>query len=163
MNVRYVGAVCVLMAGLVLSAGASAQVATDQSAGKAAGPVASDLQADIERALFSAAGFDGLTVKAQKTANGLWVLTVAPSGVGWNSGTTDTFEHSEATVAVGWFDAAGKLMGNLAQEQNFRRTIPGGDAVYSMHVEVPAGAVRVRFVVRDALNRHMGTVDLTQW
>jgi hypothetical protein len=62
---------------------------------------------------------------------------------------------------VGWYDADGKLMGNLAQEQMFKRVIVDGDAVYSMNVTVPKGAVRLRFVVRDALNGHMGTLDLT--
>jgi hypothetical protein len=148
------------MMSLVLSSSAGG---TQVPVGQATSQAPTDLQADLERALLSSTNFDGLAIKAQKTATGLWVLTVSPSGVGWNSGTTDNSEHSEATVAVGWYNAENQLIGNLVQEQNFRRVIPGGDAVYSMRVDVPAGAVRLRFVVRDTLNRHMGTIDVTQW
>jgi hypothetical protein len=132
------------------------QVAVAQSSGPAA-----TLKSDLQKALLTTESFDALHVKAAKTATGLWVLNVAPDGIGWGSGTTDTSQHSEATVVVGWYDADGKLMGNLAQEQMFKRVIVDGDAVYSMNVTVPKNAMRLRFVVRDALNGHMGTLDLT--
>ena len=121
----------------------------------------STLKSDLQVALTTAKCFDALQVTAAKTATGLWVLNVASAGVGWGNAANDGVQHSEATVAVGWYDAEGKLMGNLAQEQTFKRVIVDGDAVYSMPVQVPKAAVRLRFVVRDALNGHMGTVDLT--
>jgi hypothetical protein len=145
-----------LVAGIALGTAGAQQADVVQSTG-----VTATLKSDLQAALTTTQSFDSLRVKAAKTATGLWVLNVSPEGIGWGSGAKDGAQHSEATVAVGWYDADGKLMGNLAQEQIFKRVIVDGDAVYSMRVQVPPGAVRLRFVVRDALNGHMGTVDLT--
>jgi hypothetical protein len=145
-----------LVAGIALGTAGVQHPAVAQSTG-----VTATLKSDLQAALTTTQSFDALRMKAAKTATGLWVMTVAPEGIGWGTGTKDGTQHSEATVAVGWYDADGKLMGNLAQEQIFKRVIVDGDAVYSMRVQVPPGAVRLRFVVRDALNGHMGTVDLT--
>ena len=125
--------------------------------------VQANLKLDLSNALLSTISYNGLSVKAVKSANGLWVLNVAPNGVGWTSGTTDASQHSEATVAAAWYDAKGKLLGHVAREEVFKRVIQDGDAVYTLPVETTAGAVRLRFVVRDAINGHMGTVDLTQF
>jgi hypothetical protein len=122
-----------------------------------------NLKLDLSNALLSTISYNGLNVTAKKMESGTWVLNVAPNGIGWTSGTTDASEHAEATVAAGWYDAKGKLLGHVAREEIFKRVIVNGDAVYTLPVEPPAGAARLRFVVRDAINGHMGTVDLSKF
>ncbi len=125
--------------------------------------VQASLKLDMSNALMSTTTYDGLIVKAMKSSSGLWVLNVSPNGVGWTSGTTDASQHSEAMVAVAWYDAQGKMLGNMAREEIFKRVIQDGDAIYTLPLEATKGAVRLRFMVRDAINGHMGTVDLTQF
>jgi hypothetical protein len=62
-------------------------------------------------------------------------------------------------VAAVWYDAKGKVLGRVAHELTSVRGEANAGAMYSLTV-TPAGAVRMRFVVRDALNGAMGTVDV---
>jgi hypothetical protein len=125
--------------------------------------VQANLKLDISNALLSTISYNGLSVKAVKSESGLWVLNVAPNGVGWTSGTTDASQHSEATIAASWYDAKGKVLGHVEREEIFKRVIQDGDAIYTLPSQETTGAARLRFVVRDAINGHMGTVDLTQF
>jgi hypothetical protein len=83
--------------------------------------------------------------------------------VGWSDADADGTQHAEATLAAGWYDSKNKLIGHVAREETFKRTGPNGGASYTLPVVMPGGAARLRFVVRDALNGHMGTVDVTKF
>jgi hypothetical protein len=72
-------------------------------------------------------------------------------------------QHTEATVAAGWYDSRNKLIGHVAREETFKRLGPNDGATFTLPADVPGGLTRLRFVVRDALNGHMGTVDLTKF
>jgi hypothetical protein len=117
------------------------------------------LKTDLASAVTTTAIYSKLTLSAKKVA-GQWIITVAPEGIGWIPPRIDTYEHSEATVVESWYDANNKLLGNLAQQQVFKRVDPTGPAIYAMQLPDTAGAIRLRFTVRDATNGNMGTLDL---
>jgi len=64
-----------------------------------------------------------------------------------------------------WFTDKDKLLGHAGKELTATRpasTDPEhpGEAAFAMPVSVPPNVARLRFVVRDAINGRMGTVDL---
>jgi VWFA-related protein len=125
--------------------------------------VAANLKLDLSAALTTTISYNGLAITAEKSAKGGYTIHVAENGVGWSDAGADGGQHTEATVAAGWYDNKNKLLGHAAREEIFKRVGPNDGAIYTLPVEIPAGTVRVRFVVRDALNGHMGTVDLTKF
>jgi hypothetical protein len=60
------------------------------------------------------------------------------------------------------------VLGHVAREETFPR-LPAnggagdGGAVFHLPVVLPAGVVRLRFVVRDAMDGKMGTVDVAKF
>jgi hypothetical protein len=126
-----------------------------------AAPTAADLKlkADLTSAVTTTAIYSKLTLTARKAA-GQWILTVAPEGVGWTPPRIDTYEHAEATVVESWYDENNKLLGNLAQQQMFKRVDPTGPAIYAMPLPDTTGAIRLRFTIRDVFSGNMGTLDL---
>jgi len=125
--------------------------------------VTANLKLDLSNALLSTVSYNGLAVTAEKTAKGTYTIHVAENGIGWSEQGADGPQHAEATLAAGWYDSKNKLIGHVAREQTFKRAGPNDGASYTLPVEVPGGAARLRFVVRDAINGHMGTVDLTKF
>ncbi len=60
-----------------------------------------------------------------------------------------------------WYSDKGKLLGHSGKELTASRaTGAETSAVFSLPVAVTGDAARLRFVVRDASNGHMGTVDV---
>jgi hypothetical protein len=121
--------------------------------------VKANLQLDLSAALTSTIAYNGLAVTAEKTGPGQYVLHVAEKGIGWSDAGSDGAQHEEATVAAAWYDAKGKILGHVARELTSARGAGSVGAMFPLTV-APAGAVRMRFVVRDALNGAMGTVDV---
>jgi VWFA-related protein len=128
-----------------------------------ANQVAANLKLDLSAALTTTISYNGLTVNAQKAGEGMYTIYVAENGIGWSDAGADGSQHTEATVAAGWYDGKNKLVGHVAREETFKRLDPNHGATFTLPADVPAGSVRLRFVVRDALNGHMGTVDLTKF
>jgi hypothetical protein len=120
------------------------------------------LKAELASAVTTTAIYSKLTLSAKK-APGQWIITVAPKGVGWTPPRIDTYEHAEATVIESWYDENNNLLGNLAQQQMFKRVDPNGPAIYAMPLPEITGAIRLRFTVRDAINGNMGTLDLREF
>ena len=123
--------------------------------------VAANLKLDLSAALTTTISYNGLSVTAAKSANGTYAIQVAAQGIGWSDPGADGAQHTEATVAAGWYDSKGKLLGHVIREETFPRGNSDGGASFSLPVDLPGGVARVRFVVRDAFNGHMGTVDIT--
>jgi VWFA-related protein len=121
--------------------------------------VKANLQLDLSAALTSTIAYNGLAVTAEKTGPGQYVLHVAEKGIGWSDAGSDGAQHEEATVAAAWYDAKGKILGHVARELTSVRGAGSVGATFPLTV-APTGAVRMRFVVRDALNGAMGTVDV---
>jgi VWFA-related protein len=127
----------------------------------AAKQVRANLQLDLSSALTSTMSYNGLAVTAAKGADGGWVVSVAEQGIGWSEPGANGAQHAEATVAAAWYDAKGKVLGHVARELVCSRG--EGGAKFSLPVAVTGSPVRLRFVVRDAVNGKMGTVDLTKF
>jgi hypothetical protein len=51
----------------------------------------------------------------------------------------------------------------VIREETFPRGIGQDGARFALPIALPENVARVRFVVRDAFNGHMGTMDLTKF
>jgi hypothetical protein len=122
--------------------------------------VAANLRLDLSSALTSTMNYNGLAVTAEESAGGIYTVTVAEQGIGWSDAAPDGSQHEEATVAAAWYDAKGKVLGHVARELISVRRPGSAGASFQLPVAVTGGAVRLRIVVRDAVNGKMGTVDL---
>jgi VWFA-related protein len=125
--------------------------------------VAANLKLDLSAALTTTISYNGLSVAATKSSNGTYAIKVAENGIGWSDPGPDGTQHTEATVAAGWYDSKGKLIGHVLREETFPRGQNNAGANFTLPIALPSGIVRVRFVVRDAFNGHMGTVDVTNF
>ena len=125
--------------------------------------VTNNLKLDLSAALTTTISYNGLAVTAEKSAKGMYTLHVAEKGIAWSEPAADGAQHAEATVAAGWYDSRNKLLGHVAREETFVRGPANSGATFTLPADVPSGAARLRFVVRDALNGDMGTADLTKF
>jgi VWFA-related protein len=125
--------------------------------------VAANLKLDLSAALTTTISYNGLSVAATKSANGSYAIQVAENGIGWSDPGADGTQHTEATIAAGWYDSKGKLIGHVIREETFPRGSSNVGANFTLLVALPSGVARVRIVVRDAFNGHMGTVDVTKF
>jgi VWFA-related protein len=130
---------------------------TDSTMG--AKQVAANLKLDLSAALTTTISYNGLTVTAERPAAGVCAIHVAEAGIGWSDGEK---QSAEETVAAGWYDAKGRLLGHVARELTVARGAEGAGADFKLPVTLPGGVARLRIVVRDARNGRMGTVDLKQ-
>lgn len=121
----------------------------------------SSLQLDLSGALTSTVSYNGLDVKAEKADSGSYRILVVAQGLSWTQ-KTDGSETAEATVAAGWYDAKNKLLGHVAREELSPRG-SNGVATYTLPIVLPANAVRLRLLARDAISGRMGTVDITKF
>jgi VWFA-related protein len=129
---------------------------------------AAGLKQDLKKIAFdlgSAAGsklsYTGLDVKAHRLAGApdnfavdvnAKDLTIQQDG--------DGSSRAEVTLMVASFDQKGKMVAHQIEETAQRA---GGPAIeFRIEAAIPAGAVRVRIVARDAVSGKMGTVDLEQ-
>ena len=124
--------------------------------------VVANLQLDLSGALTTTISYNGLAVSATKSQN-VYQIHVAENGLGWSDPTPDGSQHAEATLAAGWYDNKGKLVGHVIREETFPRGNSNGSADFTLPITLPNSVVRLRFVVRDALTGHMGTTDLTKF
>jgi VWFA-related protein len=134
----------------------------------AAKQVRANLQLDLSAALTSSMSYNGLALTATKTATGLWTIHVAGQGIGWTDPGPNGRQHTEATVAAAWYDSKGKVLGHVARELTSDRTpndasTTNAGATFQLPVTLTGSPARLRFVVRDAMNGKMGTVDLTKF
>jgi VWFA-related protein len=127
------------------------------------GQVAANLKLDLSAALTSTISYNGLSLSAARPAGDTYMIQVAENGLGWSEPGPNGAQHAEATVAAGWYDSKGKLLGHVIREETSPRRNSRDGATYMLPVPLPGGAVRIRFVVRDALNGHMGTIDVTKF
>lgn len=125
--------------------------------------VAANLQLDLSAALTTTISYNGLSVTAAKSTGDTYAIQVAESGIGWSDPGADGAQHAEATIAAGWYDRKGKLLGHVIREETFPRKDSNAGASFTLPVDLPNNVARVRFVVRDAFNGRMGTVDVTKF
>jgi VWFA-related protein len=104
--------------------------------------VEANLQLDLSAALTTTISYNGLGVVAAKSSGGVYRIQVAENG---------------------WYDSKNKLLGHIIREETFPRESSNTGASFTLPLELPGNVARVRFVVRDAYNGHMGTVDVTKF
>jgi VWFA-related protein len=121
-----------------------------------------NLQLDLSGALTTVISYNGLGVKAVKASDGTYSIMVDDAGLTWGSNAAGV-ETAEATLAAGWYDAKGKLLGHVAREETSPRGDGHAGGVFSLPIEIPAGTVRLRIVARDAVSGRMGTVDIKKF
>ncbi|MDE1162621.1 MAG: VWA domain-containing protein [Acidobacteriaceae bacterium] len=117
-----------------------------------------NLQLDLSSALTSTISYNGLEIHATKDGDGTYSIAVSEQGIAWSDPTAEGNQSTEDTVAAGWYDGKGKLLGHVARELTASRV--NGGVTFKLPVTVPSNARRVRFVVRDARNGKMGTDDI---
>jgi hypothetical protein len=122
--------------------------------------VKANLQLDISGALTTQISYNGLDVKATKSGADEYTLTVTGNGIGWTDPGPNGEQHEEATVVAGWYDAKDKLLGHVAREELCPRPAGNEGCTFKLPVTLTGKAVRLRFLVRDALNGRMGTADV---
>jgi VWFA-related protein len=125
--------------------------------------VTANLKLDLSAALTTTISYNGLSVTATKSADGSYAIQVAEKGLGWSDPGTDGSQHAEATVAAGWYDSKGKLLGHVIREQTSPRGDSNAGANFALPITLPNDVARIRFVVRDAFSGHMGTADVTKF
>jgi VWFA-related protein len=119
-----------------------------------------NLKLDLSAALTSTIAYNGLNVTATKAGGG-YTVHVAEKGIEWSEADSNGAQRMEATVAAGWYSANGKLLGHVAREETAIRANGAGGVDFMLPIAMPAGAKRLRLVVRDALSGQMGTFDVT--
>ena len=123
----------------------------------------SQLQMEISSAVNSAISYNGLDVRAVR-AGEQYILRVKGNGLDW-APFDAVKSRTEVTVIAAWYTEKGKLLGHSGKELTALRpastdpTNPG-EAAFAMPAPATANATRLRFVVRDAVNGRIGTVDL---
>jgi VWFA-related protein len=122
--------------------------------------IKANLQLDLSNALTTTISYNGLEVTAKKTSNGTYTVHVGESGLAWGEPDATGAQRAEATVAAAWYDAKGKILGHVARELTCMRAGTNDGANFDLPVALTGNAVRLRFVVRDAGNAHLGTFDL---
>jgi VWFA-related protein len=120
-----------------------------------------NLELDLSAALTSTISYNGLNLTATKASGGSYTVHVAEKGIKWSDANSDGAQRMEATVAAGWYSASGKLLGHTAREETAIRGNGAGGVDFTLPITMPAGAKRLRLVVRDALSGQMGTFDVT--
>jgi VWFA-related protein len=125
--------------------------------------IAENLKLDLSNALISKIAYNGLAVTASSIGEGRYAIQVAENGMGWSSPDANGSEHAEATVAAAWYDSKDKLLGHVAREETYPRDEGSRGARFLLPVELPKNAARLRIVVRDGFNGHMGTYDITKF
>ena len=118
--------------------------------------VSANLKLDLSAALTTTVSYNGLTISAEKASDGTYVIHVADAGIGWFAAGGTNAQHAEATVAAGWYDAKGKLLGHEAEEEFAAQGTYASGASFKLKVPLPPHSARLRFVVRDAYNGRMG-------
>jgi VWFA-related protein len=121
------------------------------------------LQLDISNAVTSAMTYNGLDVKPIRDG-AEYDLKVRSIGLEWRRVDPQT-DRAEVTAIAAWYNAKGQLLGHAGRELTANRPTGADQAVqhdtdFRLPVPpLPLSATRLRFVVRDALNGHMGTAD----
>lgn len=122
----------------------------------------SQLILELSNAVNSAITYNGLDVSATRTGSA-WAITVKGNGLDWRT-LDSTRQQTEATVMAAWYDAKGKLLGHSGKElQATRPTAAPNDAApatFLVPITLTGSAVRLRFIVRDAVNARIGTFDI---
>jgi VWFA-related protein len=123
-----------------------------------------DLQLELSQAVFSTLSYNGLALTVQKAATPhVWKVSVVTKGLTWTPQTDGSLTAEVTAMAVA-FDQKNKLVTHIAHE--LQATQKSGEAepatvLFQLPADLPPGAKRFRFVIRDAVSGKIGTADIT--
>ena len=137
------------------------------------------LQLEMSQAALSALAYNGLSLSAQKSAdNKQWLISVDTKNLSWTPAPTiapNGTQVAEVTAMAVAFDDRpngggvkarpgdkSKMLGHVSRELQSQRA-PGSSpatVTFQLPVDIPAGATRMRFILRDAVSGSIGTLDL---
>jgi len=135
----------------------------------------SSLKFDLNAAAMSNMIYTGLAVTAAPDTtkgtklgqSGVYKVTIAAGGFEWRpQGDTGNTSIAEVSIMVQSFSRKNKPLTGAVSEHTATSEAPAaelgkGSAAFSIPLKVPDDAARLRFVVRDLYNGHIGTADLT--
>ena len=128
-------------------------------------PLPAVLKFDLLSAAKTRLHYNGLTVRAEKTASG-YTLSIARSQLKWveQSGNSRV---AEMTLIIAFYNDRDKLLQSRAIELRQTANPPPGARIspevrLALPLTTPQGTGRVRFVVRDAGSGVIGTADWEQ-
>lgn len=121
---------------------------------------------DLSTALDSNLAYTDLEVKADKPLQGNdnFTLHIGSQHLDWQ-GTPDGERQAHVIIEMGNFGRKGQLLGRTLYRMTFRSNLSGTNQTTSyIFARIPeiqtAGTCRVRFVVRDDVNGHLGTAEI---
>jgi len=118
---------------------------------------------DVANAALSKMVYNGVTVRAGKVTPDRFSLAIADSSLSWTPA-DDGSSQAEVSIVVVCFSAKGKVLMHRVDEKTLTSRLPNrtraGEEIFSITANPPAGAARIRFVVRDTVTGHLGTADL---
>lgn len=133
------------------------------------------LQMEMSQAALSAMAYNGLSVTAQPGADKkTWNISVDSKGLSWSAARSDVAFAEVTAMAVAFDDhpngggskshagPKSKMLGHVSRELQSQRKAasPVPDKVlFQLPVDVPEGATRLRFVLRDAVSGRIGTFE----
>jgi hypothetical protein len=123
-----------------------------------------DIQAELVNAALNPMAYNGIDVHAAKGKGGGYELDVRSVDLNWAPLESGLFHTSVSLFAVG-VTAKGKVCANASRQiagDAPKAPVAGSPArtLLKLPFDVPAGATRIRFVVRDAVTGKIGTADL---
>jgi VWFA-related protein len=122
------------------------------------------MAADLGAAANSNLTYTGLTVTANRlpAAPDTLAVDVASKGLTFQD-ESDGSAHAEVTVMIASFNRQNKMIAHKIQEMT-AQVKPGvtisQTATFSVPVQIPPGATRLRAIVRDTVSGKLGTCDL---
>jgi hypothetical protein len=131
-------------------------------------PTKQELSFDLYGTAFSSMHYFGLDVSAKrgKTEKGDgYVVKVGASGLDWRP-VPDGHRHAEVSVLAVCFSPRNRVLSHTilemkADADSEAATQKGSYANFALPMNVPTGTIRIKFVVRDAINGHVGSVDVS--
>jgi VWFA-related protein len=122
------------------------------------------LQLDLSQAALSSMSYNGLALTLKKSDDPrVWLVTVPAAQLTWTPH-PDGSAFAEVTGMAIAFDSKAKILSHTTHELQAERKAgqPTPEtATFQVSVDIPKGAKRVRFVLRDAVSAKIGTAEFT--
>jgi len=117
---------------------------------------------DLSTAALNKLSYNALTVTAEKSESGDYAVSIAANGLEWRD---DLKGHvAELSMMAVCFSAKDKPLFKASSEHTANTSGDvsrvSGELRYKLPLNVPAGTIRIRFVVRDLASGKMGSYDL---
>jgi hypothetical protein len=121
-------------------------------------PLPTRIKFDMLSAAKTQLPYNGITVHAARATGG-FILSIDREQLTWTAQAAQS-RRAELTIVAAFFNSHNKLLVSKAMElkRTVQRSIPP-EMSMTLPLMLPPGAVRVRFVVRDATSGALGTAD----